>query len=105
MLGLHKLIERLKDLPDEAPIEPELKTTANKERDKDIKWDLKSTMFFAVPHSPAADSCCAVTACREQQDLSAGAVLQAVVQKGSGDNNPKEGDLVSASFTRHASTV
>lgn len=36
MLGLRKLLDQLSDLP-EQPIEPELKTTANKERDKEIK--------------------------------------------------------------------
>jgi hypothetical protein len=54
MLGLHKLIDRLKDLPGEAPIEPELKTTANKERDKDIKWVATVKMSFAVAHTLAS---------------------------------------------------
>lgn len=37
MLGLKKLLQQLNDLPDDQPIEPELKTTANKERDRDIR--------------------------------------------------------------------
>jgi hypothetical protein len=49
MLGLRKLIDRLNDLPDEAPIEPELKTTANKERDKNIKWVIFSKVALVLP--------------------------------------------------------
>lgn len=37
MHGLRKLIQSLSDLPDEQPIEPDLKTTKNKERDREIK--------------------------------------------------------------------
>jgi hypothetical protein len=37
MLGLKKYLANLNDLPDEQPIEPELKTTANKDRDREIK--------------------------------------------------------------------
>lgn len=37
MLGLRKFLASLDDLPAEQPIEPELKTTQNKEKDREIK--------------------------------------------------------------------
>lgn len=96
MLGLRKFLASLNDLPEETPIEPELKTNANKERDREIKCVVMIAVSASCTCASWKQQLTAVMlmVCREQQDLRAGAVLQAVTQQGEGDDTPDDGDLV-----------
>jgi hypothetical protein len=95
-MRLRKFIAQLADLSVEQPIEPELKTTANKDRDKSIKCVHCSLPGLGAEVGPTWLTACTLLLPREQQDLKAGAVLQAVTQQGEGSSTPNEGDLVSS---------
>ncbi|KAI8469652.1 MAG: hypothetical protein J3K34DRAFT_512676 [Monoraphidium minutum] len=71
MAALKKYLQQLQALPDEAPIEPELKPQRQKQ-DKRI---------------------------REEQDLAGGAVMYSVVEEGEGGASPCEGDMAFIHFS------
>lgn len=53
----------------------------------------------SVTHSHRNPTLTGTRCCREEQDLASGAVLQAVLEEGEGDENPVAGDLVRSAKT------
>jgi hypothetical protein len=94
MRDLTRFLNGLRSTLPEVPIEPELKPE-REDHDRSIRcawWspgrEQPGWWLGQYEQSPSAP------ANREEQDLAAGAVLQAVTEYGEGDGSPQEGDLV-----------